>query len=214
MVIASAAILGTAEIENLNMKNNRYSLVIVAVLCALHLVGQSPSELHFPNTWETQMSANTVSTAQMQSFHQRAEQKLRDFADLLTLIADPTMDKALRQESKAAAMNLFSDKTVNIHWHGLPQKDGGKLPLERFLAQMGKTASGTQFGISNFTGTPPSGCAQRNCTWEVAFYLVEKTPNGGAQQFPATMTVLLKKVKKRFGEKEKESWEVFLGEVR
>lgn len=207
-------ILRAAEIEKLNMKINRYSLVIGVVLCALRLAGQSAHEPSSHTTWETQMSTNSVGVSQMQSFHQRAEQKLRDFADLLTLIADPTMDEALRQESKVAVLSLFSDKTVNIHWHDLPQKESGKLPLERFLAHIGKTASGTQFGISGFTGVPPSSCAQPNCTWEVTFNLVEKTPKGGAQQFPATMTVLLKKVKKRFGNKETESWEVFLGEVQ
>jgi hypothetical protein len=144
----------------------------------------------------------------MQSFHQRAGQKLRDFADLLTLIADPSMDEALRQESKAAALALFSDKSASIQWHGK------QFPLESFLVQIGKTASGTQFGIAEFKGYPPSGCAQRNCTWETVFYWVEKTPNGKSQQYPAAMSVVLKKVKKQFGGQEKESWEVFLGELR
>jgi hypothetical protein len=190
------------------MKINRNSLVIGAVLCAMRLAGQSAPEPHAPTAWETQLSANSVGAAQMQSFHQRAGQKLRDFADLLTLIAGPTMDEALRQESRAAAMALFSDKSAGIHWHGK------QFPLESFLAQIAKSASGTQFSIAEFKGYPPGGCAQRNCTWEAVFYWVEKTPDGKSQQYSASMTVVLKKVKKQFGGQEKESWEVFLGEVR
>lgn len=144
----------------------------------------------------------------MQSFHLRAGQKLRDFADLLTLIANPAMDEALRQESKAAALALFSEKSATIHWHGK------QFSLESFLAQIGKSASGIQIGVADFKGSPPSGCAQRNCNWEVFFNWVEKTPNGKAQQYAAKVTVVLKKVKKRFGGKEQESWEVFLGEVK
>ncbi len=190
------------------MKINRNSLVVGAVLCALRLVGQSAPEPSSRTAWETQMSANSVGAAQMQSFHQRAGQKLRDFADLLTLIADPTMDEALRQESKAAAMALFSDKSASIHWHSK------QFTLESFLVQIGKSASGTQFGITEFKGYPPGSCAQRNCNWDTVFYWVEKTQDGKPQQYPASMTVVLKKVKKRFGGQEKESWEVFLGEVR
>jgi hypothetical protein len=201
-------ILRAAEIEKLNMKINRNSLFIGAVLCALRLAGQSAAEPSSRNAWENQLSANSVGAAQMQSFHQRAGQKLRDFADLLTLVADPAMDEALRQESKAAALALFSDKSVSIHWHGK------QFPLESFLSQIGKSASGTQFGIAEFKGYPPGACAQRNCKWDTVFYWVEKTPNGKPQQYPAAMSVVLKKVKKQFGGQEKESWEVFLGEVR
>jgi hypothetical protein len=189
-------ILRAAEIVKLNMKINRNSLVIGAVLCALRLVGQSPHEPSSRNAWETQLSANSVGAAQMQSFHQRAGQKLQDFADLLTLIADPAMDEALRQESRTAAVALFSDKSASIHWHGK------QFPLESFLAQIGSSASGTQFGVSDFKGYPPGACAQRNCNWDTVFYWVEKTPNGKSQQYPASMTVVLKKVKKRFGCKE------------
>lgn len=196
------------------MNTIKYSLLVGAICCAVPLAAQSPAESYSPsNVWGAEeLSASTVGAAQMHSFQRRAEQKLQDFADLLTLVANPkALD--LRQEAQQSAQALFVDKAVYVHWHGASPKTGGKMQLEALLAQIGETGRAATFQVAGFSSRPPDGCRQRSCSWEMQFCLTEKSASGRTLHYRTTVTVWLKRVKKQFGHAEKESWEVLLGEI-
>lgn len=189
---------------------------LVGLVCfPLLLFGQSvPEEASDEAVLENEMTAPKLSRAQLENFNQRAIQKVEDFADVLTLLGDEKLDMNFRAEVVKAGFDFFWKEEVGIEWYDLKTGKKIDLPLSSFFESTTKIIDGSKVRFLEITGLTPIDCGAPRCEWELNFLVHQKSERAGSISVPASMNIVLEKREKYFGEKNKEVWEVFLGEIK
>ncbi|WKN45505.1 hypothetical protein [Tunicatimonas pelagia] len=167
---------------------------------------------------EAQFTTDYLSGDLLYALEVRAQQKLIDFADYVTLIGNPTIDSTFRQQAQEQARQLFIHPQMLVVW------EEEQLTLESFLHEIEQKSDNQQYIIQDIELVQPlrQDSARR-----------EPTRQDSAQQYSGLLTfsqllategqevayqrkveIWVKKVDKQFGNEHKQVWEVFLGSIK
>lgn len=190
-------------------------VLTVVFTLPIFALAQSPMEdVSVAATLESELTTSALAPVQLQSFHERAEQKMNDFADVLTLLTSEKLEPELKKEIAKAAIEYFSHEKINMRWYDLQKQKTTELPLHEFLENMQSNGNDLTVYFSEISGQPPINCPPPSCTWDIFFQIQQAPENGQTVTVDATMEIELKKQEKYFGEVSKEIWEVSLGEIK
>lgn len=175
---------------------------------------QSPSVDNSADLRAGQFSSTQLNGLQMKGFHERAQQKVRDFAELVGLLSDQQLEKEIRQAAFEAALKMFAQPEAVVHWYDFEKKAVVQLPIKQLLKRLQEGSQKVEAAVAGFEGVPPPGCQAPGCTWSLRFRLTEKDGAQHAVTMDAVLEIVLKQTTKTFGTQKKEVWEVFLGESK
>ena len=157
-----------------------------------------------------QFTSNRLSKAQLDAFQIRAQQKLRDFIDYLTIIANPALDSAFRHIAAQQAEQLFtSPQAVVPAWSGSPGEPE-LVSISSFLEALIQQEGVLTFSIEQLAVDQPlvlNDSAQYE--GELSFNV-----SGTADRATHRTGVVVKKVTKKFGQETDSVWEVFLKDIQ
>ena len=196
---------------------NKYFILLAVLTSPSFIHGQSVQEITPEvemTTLAIEMSAPQINTAHLQSFHIRAEQKLNDFIEIISLVSDPETPTELRKDIINAAPDLFLDKNTKVQWHYFKNGQDISLPFMKFLHKVMHENIKIKTIIKNIENNRPNNCPAPQCKWQLFFQLEQKDYHGNTNKTDAVMDVILKLETKKFGSTEKEIWTVFLGELK
>lgn len=156
---------------------------------------------------EAQFTADHLSSDRLAALEVRAQQKLLDFADYVTLIGNPNIDSAFRQQAREQASQLF------VHPQTFIVLEEEKLLLDSFFAEIGRRKENQQYAIQNIEITQP---LRRESALQYSGSLTFSQP--ATADMPEVThqriaEIWVKKVDKQFGDEKKQVWEVFLGTI-
>ncbi|WPP53042.1 hypothetical protein [Catalinimonas niigatensis] len=156
---------------------------------------------------EAQFKAERLSDDELKAFESRAIQKLEDFSDYVNLLADSTLDSVFRQQAVRQALLLFVNEETEIRMFTDKEKVGS------FLQSFGKeqqTSEGYVIqGIQ--VQSPLQPAADRTYQGALSFHQQLAAHNEAAVSRQAH--ILLRKVRKSFGEREEWVWEVLIAGI-
>lgn len=162
---------------------------------------------------ENEMTSDDLTFAQLQNFHQRAVQKMEDFADVLTILENEEIEKALKKEVAKAALDFFEHEEVEIQWYDWEAKKITTEELGMFLEKSISLPTSLKIEMVDIGGTPPFQCTPPECIWQLNCRIIQKAKNGKALSLDGTINIVLTKKEKEFGGMRKEIWEVLLGKI-
>lgn len=194
----------------------KYSIQIILIFIPFGVFCQSVREATSGASLETierSMSVATVNTAHLQSFQNRAEQKLKDFIEIVSIISDKDHPIELRRDIATTAADLFLEKNTHIHWHYFKNNKSFALPLTKFLEKIIREEIKIKTVAKKIENNQPLNCPAPQCVWQLTFQVEQSDQNGNTHQTDATMDVILKLETKKFGDEEREIWTLFLGEL-
>jgi hypothetical protein len=191
-----------------NMKQN--TLLLLACLLMLANIGISqaevksanasvaPATMESPvNNWQSTFTTESLSAADVEGFEVRAEQKVKDFYNYLSIISNPQYDIKLRQGAEKQALDIFSTAKCMVD-----RQDVQKL-LDSCMA---------------FT---------KAVTWQVSNVAVTQklTSQDGSKEYSGTLTgivsgktktisVTLSKKAKQFGSEAEMVWTVTICDIQ
>lgn len=191
-----------------------FSLCMSNIMLAQSTAIETDMALPLEEVLEDEMTALDLAQNQVHGFNERAMQKLEDFADAMTILGDPEIELELRKEVAKAVLGFFREEGVTMRWYDLEMKKNIEPTLGSLLEKTLSENRGVKVQVSNISGGAPRACPPPSCSWDLNFQIVQKPENGAAISLHATMTVVLEKKGKYFGDTKKEVWEVFLGEMK
>jgi len=156
---------------------------------------------------EAQFTADYLSADRLDALEVRAQQKLLDFADYVTLISDPDIDSTFRQQAQEQARQLF------IHPQTLIAREEEKLNLDSFLDKVEQGEGSQQYIVQNIKITQP---LQQESAQQYSGTLSFSQPANVEMPevtYQRVAEIWVKKVDKQFGDEQKQVWEVFLGTI-
>lgn len=193
----------------------RKVLPLVFWIASVSIYAQSISEdVVAESSLEAQLTTAELPADQIQFFHERAKQKLDDFAETLSLISDEELEKELRMQVAETALDYFWSNQTSIEWFDLNSGQIINVPLDDFLEKTREEERSITFQVIEKNGNPPAFCPPPICKWEIKFELLQQLSSGDTYSNLASMEVVMEKKKKAFGTLEKEVWSVFLGEIK
>jgi hypothetical protein len=196
------------------MKNK---IALLALLCIYSTASWSQNAQRDP--LENTFVKEQLSSRDLQVFELRAQQKLKDYANYIEIISDKSFDAELRKEAAGSALRLFSTQNVTVH----ETLSGGKAKewkISDYLSKLSASAyKKIASQISNLALTKPMvKQAENSYKGELSYtQLTKGYDDKGKEVFlvkaEKKAEVILKKVKKQFGQQTEEVWEVFLGRI-
>lgn len=161
---------------------------------------------------EAQFTADYLSPDRLDALEVRAQQKLLDFADYVTLIGNPAIDSTFRQQAQEQARQLFIHPQTLITW------EEEKLTLDSLLIKVEQGAGSQQYIIQNIEITQPlrQEFARQESTQQYSGTLTFSQPANAEMPevtYQRVAEIWVKKVDKQFGDEQKQVWEVFLGTI-
>ena len=166
---------------------------------------------------ETQFTADYLSPDRLAALEVRAQQKLIDFADYVTLIGNPTIDSTFRQQAKEQAHQLFIHPQTLVAW------EEENLVLESFLHKMEQRSDNQLYIIQNIEVVQPlkqdsarQEPIRRDSAQQYSGLLTFSqllATEGQETAYPRKVEIWVKKVDKKFGNEQKKVWEGFLGSI-
>ena len=186
--------------------------LFIFLSCGLGAIASAQSAMPDAASMENRFTEETLNTIQLQAFHQRAQQKLQDFADLSSIISDPQYDLSLRKASIPMAFRLFESKTSLIRYYDFRLQEVKLIPLNAYLDTLLTSQSKIQFDFTILSESTPLIREQEHF-WSITFLQSQKTVIGNYPSLKTTINILLKKKEKKFGTQTKFIWEVLLGDI-
>ncbi|MEM9672880.1 MAG: hypothetical protein ACFB15_09975 [Cyclobacteriaceae bacterium] len=166
---------------------------------------------------EAQFTSDHLSADRLDALEVRAQQKLLDFADYVTLIGNPAIDSTFRQQAQEQARQLF------MHPQTLIAFEEEKLTLDSLLNKLERAGS-QRYIIQNIKVTQPlrqesarRESAQQESTEQYSGTLTFSQPANVEMPevtYQRVAEIWVKKVDKQFGDEQKQVWEVFLGSIK
>ncbi|MFK8102938.1 MAG: hypothetical protein AB8G15_10455 [Saprospiraceae bacterium] len=189
------------------------------VLCSLVFVSylnwgtaQSASNLQEEKVMEQSFLSPDVSTVQLTAFQQRAQQKLKDFAELIALLSNPAYELTLREASIPMAMRLFESPSTVIRYYDFIEKKEKKTTAALYLESLLKAEKQLQIEIMVLSEATVNQ-TKSTYHWQLEFLQMQKKATGNYPNLKALINVVLVQKEKKFGEKTKLIWEVFLSDM-
>ncbi len=151
---------------------------------------------------------DTIIATDLTLFESRAEQKISDYYDYLSIITNPDYDPEFRQQAMKMAADLFADGSI---WDQKLISSTDTLTIDDFLNLLFKgqhtldklTLKSVEI-IDHFRFIKPG-------LYHAKFNSTQKV-NGAKSQ--KSISVVLKQTEKEFGNQTKLIWEVFLKDIR
>jgi hypothetical protein len=156
---------------------------------------------------EAQFTADYLSADRLDALEVRAQQKLLDFADYVTLVSNPSIDSTFRQQAQEQARQLFIHPQTLIVW------EEEKLTLDSFLDRVEQGEGSQQYIIRNIEVTQP--LRQESAQQYAGLLTFSQPANADMPEvtYQRVAEIWVKKVDKQFGDEQKQVWEVFLGTI-
>lgn len=157
---------------------------------------------------EQQFEASKVSSEQLFLFEKKGIQHLKDFMNLVEMLSANDMDPKFRSRFKTAAEEYFSAPTDSLDFNTMEKSN--PISVNSFLEKIenGKLKF-QEIKLSNFESTTPVFLGN-SYTWKVSFLFSQKENKDKNM----IAIFILKKEKKKFGNVEKEVWEVLLEKIK
>jgi hypothetical protein len=198
------------------MKNK--TIYILSLLLVL-VYSQTKAQSADRTLKETFLKEN-LTQENLNAFESRAEQKIRDYANYIEIVSDKKYDSNLRKEAVSSALRLFSDTENEIKEYSGQEKKLKLFKIKEYFNTVAvspfqkqvleikelKLINQLQKGTDNVYRGKVSFIQNMkgyNIKGELIFV---KNSKKNAE-------IVLKKVKKQFGEKIEEIWEVFIGNI-
>lgn len=191
------------------MNNLSFVIILLFFLVAHLTTGQTAtiSDEAAYQRLENQFESGQVSSEQLFLFEKKGIQHLKDFMNLVEMISSKEMDQQFLDRFEMAAINYFS--TPNDSILIFEKNEKRTYSIKKFVKEQLKNKSIFQDGqLSNLESSTPIFLTKKY-QWTITFQLKRKEKR--LSQMVATL--ILKKEKKKFGDIEKEIWEVFLKKI-
>jgi len=157
---------------------------------------------------EAQFTADHLSAEHQDALEVRAQQKLLDFADYITLISNPNIDSTFRQQANEQTRQLF------IHPQTMISLDEENIIIEEFLDKVRLSGKNQQYIVQNIEiAQPLRQESAQQYSGELTFSQ-QSVVDGQGNTHQHQAEIWVKKVDKKFGKEEKKVWEVFLGNIK
>lgn len=157
---------------------------------------------------EAQFTTDYVSEDLLDALEVRAQQKLLDFADYVTLIGNSTIDSTFRQQAQEQAHHLFihPETTVRLEKEALSLKD--------FFSAIQQGEESLNYTVKNVeVAQPLQQESDQKYTGSLTFFQ-PATIELSEVTYQRVVKIWVKKVDKQFGSEQKQVWEVFLGNIK
>lgn len=169
---------------------------------------------------EYEFESDIISEYGLNAFEHRAIQKVNDFVDLISLIADDSMDREFVEQAKGMLYSLFKENSCVIVLSTTSDK-GKKISLNNFvnaieqldvpdfkidIKNIERNRPLTAGSVGNYEGT-------LKCTMNISAKLSLLNGFIPEQDHNVEIRMHILKVNKSFGDTDKELWEVMLGDI-
>ncbi len=201
----------------LPLRNHRWRVGLLLLLlsygCATAYREDSANEMPAAAPTEAeltdQLTADRLSPAQLRAFELRAQQKLRDFFDYLTLVGDPALDSTFRTEAAEQATALFTNPRAVVRIAPTGQSAEDRV-VGQWLKALAKSDEAATFLMGEPALIRPLTLGDSSQYRGALSVPVPSAGDGESEAQTYQVNVLVKRVDKDFGEDEMQVWEVFL----
>jgi hypothetical protein len=196
-----------------NMKHN--TLLLLACLLMLANIGFSQAEVKSSasvapatamespvNNWQTQFTTESLSATDVEGFEVRAEQKVKDFYNYLSIISNPQYDVKLRQGAEKQALDIFSNSNCIID----------KEPIDKFLDSCIKVKQAITWHVNNVNVKQKLGMMDGDPEYDGS--LTCSLSNGAGTAQTKTIYIHLYKKVKQFGSESEMVWTVTICDIK
>ena len=156
---------------------------------------------------EAQFTSDHLTEDRLSALEQRAQQKLLDFADYVSLLSDSSLDSTFLTQAEEQARQLFMPPEARIV---LAEED---FLISDFFREIQQSKDAFPYVVQNIRVTKslqPSSSEQY--AGKISFSQ-PVTVNGREITYEREAEIRVKKVDKQFGSEQKKVWEVFLGTI-
>lgn len=184
----------------------KFFLTIIMACFSPFLLAQSAVE----HTSKTQIKQNVggyaanLSSQQVSVFQQRAEQKIKDFIETISLLQNKKYPSEIREKASQKALKSFVNENIKVK--NLPISAQNQA-IKEYLSQILKQENATEISIQKITLLKPFSKTYNgdyNATYSLSLkYGAQKNAN-------IQVNTLLKRTQKTFGTEKKEVWEVLI----
>lgn len=187
----------------------KYFQTIIMVCFAHFLLAQSAVE----HVSKVQVKQNfgeyaaNLSSQQVSVFQQRAEQKIKDFVETISLIQNTKYPQEIREKAINKALKSFSNENIKIK--NLPYATQNQT-IKEYLNQILKEKSAAEINIQKISISQPFA-KNRNNDYATTYTLSLKY--GAQKTVNLHVNLLLKRTQKTFGTEKKEVWEVVINGI-
>lgn len=185
---------------------------LILMSCINWVAAQSTSAFPEEKVMESSFLSPDVSSVQLTAFQQRAQQKLKDFAELVALLSNPQYELALREASIPMAMRLFESPMTVIRYYDFVAKKEKKTTVALYLESLLKAEKQVQIEIMVLSEATVKHTAS-TYHWQLEFLQMQKKATGNYPNLKALINVALVQKEKKFGETTKLIWEVLLSDM-
>jgi len=151
--------------------------------------------------------AANLSSQQVGVFQQRAEQKIKDFVEIISLIQNTKYPQEVREKALKKALKSFVNENVKVK--NLPISPQNQT-IKEYLSQLLNQENVTEISLQKVSILKPFSKMYNgdyNATYSLSLkYGTQKMAN-------IEVNTLLKRTQKTFGTEKKEVWEVMLNGI-
>jgi len=191
------------------MKTNmKHYLAIFLVLILFSNIGRSqeamksespapaPAAMAPVSSWQSRFTSDNLSSKDVEGYEVRAEQKVKDFYNYVSIISDSKYDIKLRMDAKKQALDLFSSESCTIN----------KKPVDQYLDSCLNLKQAITLQVSNVTVKKKLDMPDGDPEYDG--YL-ECTVSGTTK----SVYIHLYKKAKQFGSSQEMIWTVFICDI-
>ena len=164
-------------------------------------------------TLENNFVKETLNPIQLKAFHQRAKQKLQDFAGLIAIISDVQYDLSLRKASIPMTLRLFESDTNLIKYYDFGSKQVETRNIKTYLQSLLESKMKIQFDFTILLDEKVKELSQEH-SWSIEYLQTQKVAMGNYPNLKAKINIVLRRKEKKFGKQSKYIWEVLLGDMQ
>lgn len=183
---------------------------------SMHKAEAERTKENIKEEFETKYLSNQT----LRAFELKAEQKLLDFADYLSIFYNKQLDAPLREQARLSINRLFVSEETVIQSFFISNKNNRELTLPEFLNQdyLPAYRSVTILIDSVWLETPLQRSGNMQFAGKISFSRsLEACSPADTLIFPGrkmNVDIIAKKVNKSFGSDTLQVWGVFLGSIR
>lgn len=166
-----------------------------------------------------ELGANTLSEASLHAYEVKAQQKLIDFADYLSIYRNQNLDQPMREQARYMILTLFESGDVRFQPAFSNSGGSGNLTLTEFLGQTYPAGNNSTKIIidSIWVGEPLRQTGPKNYRGNLIFSRQVKTCSPSDTLVSAwvkmKVDISAAKVKKSIGIDTLQVWSILLGDI-
>jgi hypothetical protein len=174
-------------------------------------------EINLPVAQENSFafSADSLPEVSLEAFEVRGRQKLQDMADYISILSDTGTEPAFREQARQMLLENFTNPSAAFCLSSVPWIKSKHFSIEQFADSLfaGRFPKLLPV-IENIRlqqPLQPVNSSEYKGSLDFSLKWVQEKPTIPTQEME--VIIVLRKNHKKFGEEEKEVWEVLLGEM-